>query len=84
MGRYEEALEIAEEIYPLAYRVSKLSSVGDLLYEIAWNTEQIMKQKQIDMTAVRERGMPLFYQVYLIAVTWREDVYAGFIEGGCG
>ena len=45
-GEYDEALKLAEEAFPLAYQMQKSYVVSNLLYEIAWNTEQKMEQEK--------------------------------------
>ena len=82
-GEYDEALKLAEEAFPLAYQMQKSYVVSNLLYEIAWNTEQKMEQEKQDMAAIRKVCIPLFYQSYVIAAIAKQSADAKFIKKRC-
>ncbi len=82
-GDYDEALKLAEEAFPLAYQMQKSYVVSNLLYEIAWNTEQKMEQEKQDMAAIRKVCIPLFYQSYVIAAIAKQSADAKFIKKRC-
>ncbi len=82
-GEYEEALKLAEEAPPLAYRMQRPYTVSSLLYEIAWNTEQKMEQEKQDMAAIQKTCVPLFYESYVIAAIAKQSADARFIKERC-
>ena len=82
-GEYDEALKLAKEVFPFAYQRQDSYVVSDLVYEIAWNTEQKMEREKQDMAAIRETCVPLFYQSYMIAAIVKQSADAKFIKERC-
>ena len=78
-GEYEEALKLAEEAPPLAYRMQRPYTVSSLLYEIAWNTEQKMEQDPgrtscHDSVIVRFNQLARYLQSHGKAAAWRDTL----------
>jgi len=82
-GRYEEALQLIDEIMPLAYKLQRINVVARLLYERAWNMEQMMEKKQVDTMLIRDRCLPFFYQRYLLSMVSGQQVRAKVVVDYC-
>lgn len=82
-GRYEEALQIAADLIRYSYLGDAIYTLRSMIYEYAWNTEQILEQKCRDIREIAGVCMPLYYWSYLLAELTGQSMRTELIKERC-
>lgn len=82
-GDFKEALRMAEEMIGFSYETSNIYTLWVLLYENAWNKEQILEEEQKSIAAIGKECVPIYYQSYLIAAITNQKSKMDFTNERC-